>query len=53
MEIDAVERTIQISVGELARFQNGVHDYVSGGLEWRAELGRKWHDTINLSLIHI
>ena len=47
MEIDAVERTIQISVGELARFQNGVHDYVSGGLEWRAELGRKWHDTIN------
>ena len=36
MEIDAVERTIQISVGELARFQNGVHDYVSGGLEWRA-----------------
>jgi DNA excision repair protein ERCC-2 len=47
MEIDAVERIIQISVGELARFQNGVHDYVSGGLEWRAELGRKWHDTIN------
>ena len=47
MEINAVERTIQISVGELARFQNGVHDYVSGGLEWRAELGRKWHDTIN------
>ena len=47
MEIDAVERIIQISVGELARFQNGVHDYVSDGLEWRAELGRKWHDTIN------
>ena len=47
MEINAVERTIQISVGELARFQNGVHDYVSDGLEWRAELGRKWHDTIN------
>ena len=47
MEIDTIERIVKISVGELARFQNGVNDYVSSGLEWRAELGRRWHDTIN------
>ncbi len=46
MQIDAVERTVQISVGELACFQNNSRESFRGGQEWRAELGRKWHKTL-------
>ena len=46
MQIDAQNRIVQISVGELARFQNSGEEQRRSGLEWRAELGRNWHTTL-------
>lgn len=46
MQIDAVERSVKISVGELACFQNNSGESFRGGQEWRAELGRKWHTAL-------
>ena len=46
MLIDAHNRNVQISVGELANFQNSSEDRHRSGLEWRAELGRHWHTSL-------
>lgn len=46
MIIDAHNRCVQISVGELANFQNTSEDHSRSGLEWRAELGRHWHTSL-------
>ena len=46
MHIDPVNRSLQISVGELSRFQNTSYESFDGTQPWRAELGRKWHEKI-------
>lgn len=46
MHIDPVNRSLQISVGELSRFYNTSHETFDGLQPWRAELGRKWHEKI-------
>ena len=46
MHIDPVNRTLQISVGELSRFHNTSYESFDGSQPWRAELGRKWHEKI-------
>lgn len=46
MQIDPVNRILQISVGELSRFHNTSQKTFDGLQPWRAELGRKWHEEI-------
>ena len=46
MQIDPIQRSLKISVGELARFQNTRHESFDGRQVWRAELGRKWHQRL-------
>lgn len=46
MHIDPVNRTLQISVGELSRFHNTSYESFDGSQPWRSELGRKWHEKI-------
>ncbi len=46
MQIDPIQRSVKISVGELARFQNTEHASFDGRQLWRAELGRQWHQRL-------
>lgn len=46
MQIDPVERSVQLNVGELASFRNNlITDRFSSG-HWRAAIGRDWHQTM-------
>lgn len=45
MQIDPLERSIQLSVGELASFRNAPPAPRPGGGSWRAALGQEWHQT--------
>ena len=47
MQIDSLDRTVRLSVRELASFRNApprAHFTASGGA-WRAALGQEWHQT--------
>ena len=46
MQIDPIERSVQLNVGELASFRNKlVTDRFNSG-HWRAAIGRDWHQTM-------
>lgn len=45
MQIDPHERSVHLSVRELASFRNAPPAPQSGGGAWRAALGQEWHQT--------
>jgi hypothetical protein len=45
MQIDPLERSVRLSVRELASFRNAPPAPRSGGSSWRAALGQEWHQT--------
>lgn len=45
MQIDPLDRSVRLSVRELASFRNAPPAPRSGGGSWRAALGQEWHQT--------
>jgi DNA excision repair protein ERCC-2 len=45
MQIDSANRTVQLSVRELANFRQIPHSSKLGGQTWRAGVGQQWHKT--------
>ena len=43
MELDASQRSVRLSVGELAVFRNRPSPSGHGSSPWRAAVGRQWH----------
>ena len=43
MQIDFEKRHVQLSVSQLANFENAPRHTPTGGQAWRAALGQKWH----------
>ena len=46
MQIDPIERSVQLNVGELASFRNKLVTDRSSSGHWRASIGRDWHQTM-------